>query len=482
MADASYSKPQRSIVKGTLTSFFAEALLVPTGLLTAIFLTRHLGPKGYGLFTLAATIVTWIEWTSTSIFARTTIKFISEALDWRPVGTTVVQQHLLVSGIATLLLCVLAAPIAQLMGEPTFTNYLILFSLEIPLFNLARAHRSILNGLGNFSEQAIAGACRLITKLLLVVLLVKLGFSLSGAILGSIAAQSIELLVGRFYVRPALFRRSSFQAKQLWDYAIPLTLFALLMRLYEKIDLMALKVLGGTAEQAGIYGAAQNLSLLPCLFALSFSPILLSNASSKLRDGDKDGAKKISQQGMRIVLLLLPFGAIISGDAGSIINLIFGSQYKEAAPLLALLIFGAFAQLMISITTAILIVANKPNWTFTLTAPLLPLAIIGHWLLIPQLGAVGAAIVTTILMILGAIITTCAVYYVWQILPPPSTLVRSIIVCGLAYALASCISTPGLWLILKLGAISLLIPFLFLFLHEFSAEEINAFRSQIYRK
>jgi O-antigen/teichoic acid export membrane protein len=484
MTDVSNSQPQqqRSTLQGTFKGFIAEALLVPTGLITAIFLTRELGSDGYGLFTLATTIVTWIEWTCTSIFSRTTIKFIGEAEDWRPIGTTIIQQYLLVSSIATLLLASLTVPIANLMGETTFTTYLLLFSVEIPLFSLARAHRSILNGLGNFSEQAMAGASRLIARLLLIVVLVKLGFSLFGAIFGSLGASLVELLVARLYVRPALFCRSSFKAKQLWNYAIPITLFSLSMRLYEKLDLMALKVLGGTAQEAGIYGAAQNLSLLPSLFAVSFSPVLLSNTSRKLRDGDKAGAQKMCQQGMRLVLLMLPCAAMTSGEAGGIINLFFGSQYKDAAPILALLIFGAFGQLMISVSTVILIAADKPNWTFTLIAPLLPLAVIGHWLYIPRMKAVGAATVTTVLAFFGVMLTLIAVYRVWQILPPLYTLGRSILVCLITYALAAYIPSPGFLLLLKLGAIALLIPFLFFIFQEFSTEEITVFRTRILEK
>lgn len=466
-------------LKGTIRVFLAEAMLLPTGLLTAVFLTRWLGPEGYGLFTLAATVVAWIAWSTTSIFSRTTIKFVSEADDWRPVGATVLRQHLAVSSGAALLLWLLAAPIAKLLGEPRLTTYLPLFALEIPLFSLAHAHRGILIGLGGFTQQAIASASRWIARLILIVLLVGLGLSVQGAILGSVGASLVELVINRFHVRPSLFRRSSFPAKQLWGYALPLFLSAISMRLYDKLDLLTLKVLGGTAQQAGIYGAAQNLSLVPKIFALSFSPLLLSTLIRACKGGDIHQARELGRQAMRVVLGLLPFGAMTAGAAPWIIGLIFGSQFLPAAPLLALLIFGAIAQVTISVATAILIAADKPNWTFALTGPLLPLAVIGHLLLIPPLGAIGASLVTTLFASLGAIAAIVAVYRVWQILPPHRTLWRSILVCGLAYALAANLPAPGFWLLLKLSAISLLIPLAFLLLGEFSAGEIALVRSMV---
>ncbi|MBA3316502.1 MAG: oligosaccharide flippase family protein, partial [Gemmatimonadales bacterium] len=103
------------------------------------------------------------------------------------------------------------------------------------------------------------------SRLLLVVLFVELGRSIEGAVLGSIGASLIELAVCRFFVRPAFSLRAAFQVGKLWGYAAPLLLSAVALRLYDKLDLVALTALGGTPEQAGHYGAAQNLAILPSL-------------------------------------------------------------------------------------------------------------------------------------------------------------------------------------------------------------------------
>jgi O-antigen/teichoic acid export membrane protein len=467
------------MLSGTIRIFLAEAILFPTGLITAAFLTRELGPEGYGLLTLAATIVTWIEWCTSSIFFRTTIKFISEAKDWLPIGATVLQQHVLISGAATCLLCFLAMPIAKLMGESSLAIYLQLFALQILFFNAARAHRTILTGLGKYSEGAITGASRWIARMILMILLVKLGFSVTGAILGSVGAALVELIIARFYIRPPLFYRSSFPVNQLWNHAVPMTLYAFSMHLYNKQDLMLLKILGGTAQEAGVYGAAQNLALVPSIFALSFAPVLLSTLGQTRRNQEIEQAQKLSQRAMRLVLLILPFAAMTAGAAPGIVGLIFGSQFLPAGPLLAILIFAAFAQLMISVATAILTAADKPRWTFAITGPLLPLAIVGHWLLIPKMGAIGAAISTTLFATLGAIVAIICVYYVWHVIPPFFTICRSLAVCIITYYLTAYWQSIDFWLPLKLLAITLLIPSIFLILGEFTKIEIVQVLSKV---
>ncbi len=469
--------PARHTLVGTLRVFLADMLILPTGLLTTAYLTRRLGPEGYGLFILAATLVAWVEWSVSSLFSRTTIKFVGEAQDWRPVGAAVAWLHLLSGAAAMLLLALLAGPLAALLHEPRLAGYLRLFSLDIPLFALAQAHRNILVGIGGFRERALASAGRWVSRLLIIVLLVQLGFSVSGAILGSIAASLVELVIGRIYVRPSLWRPAGFSVRPLWGYAVPLLFAAVSLRLFDKLDLVSLKALGASAEQAGIYGAAQSLSLVPGIFALSFSPLLLSTLTRLLLSGEADAARKMGRDAMRLALLLFPFAGLVAGAAPEIVRLIFGQRFLSAAPLLALLIFGAVALMMVSVASAILIGAGKPGWTVALASPLVPLALTGCFFFIPAWGPRGAALATTLTAAAGALASILAVKRLWGILPSATTLLRSFLLSTLAYIAAALWPAPGILLLVKLPAISLLICLAYSFLGEFSAAERELIRS-----
>lgn len=475
---SSGSSPQR-ILDGTILVFLSELLMLPTGIITAGFLTRRLGSGDYGLWTLAVTLVTWIEWGVTSVFSRATIKVVGDADDWRPVAAVVLRLHLGVSLAVTLALWLLATPIAALFKEPTLASYLRLMALDVPVFSLAFAHRHILIGIGGFRQRAYASAGRWIARMLLIVLFVALGFLVTGAILGCIGASLVELTLCRFYIRPSLFCRSTFPARQLWDYALPLFLFGLTLRFYDKLDLFALKALGGTAAQAGFYGAAQNLALLPGIFAVSYSPLLLSTLTRTLRDGRLDEAREMGRKSLRVVLWMLPFAGMAAGIASEIVRLIFGSHFLPAAPLLSVLIFGALGLVMLSVTTSILIAVGKPGWTLGLMGPLIPIAVVGHLLLIPRFGAVGAACVSAFVAGLGGLASVAAVYRLWRILPPAATLWRSLLIGGVAYVFCALWHTPHLWLLLKLPAVTLLILLMFLALGEFSTDEVAPLRSAL---
>jgi O-antigen/teichoic acid export membrane protein len=185
---------------------------------------------------------------------------------------------------------------------------------------------------------------------------------------------------------------------------------------------------------------------------------------------------------MRVTLWLIPVAAIIAGAAPEIVRVVFGSAFVQAGPLLALLIVGAIANVMLMVSLTIMMAAGLPARTVMFTAPLVPLALGGHFWLIPRLGEQGAALVTVGVSLLGASVAVASVYALWKVWPPAGTLLRSLVI-GLVVGAASLWwTTPGLFVFAKLivlGMISLLGYWL---IGEFRQGEIAVVRSLLLRK
>jgi O-antigen/teichoic acid export membrane protein len=464
--------------EGVLRVFLAELLFVPTGLLTAAFLTHRLGPMRYGQLTLALTIVAWVEWSVVAVFSRAAIKLVSEAEDWRPVGAVLMRASLILGIAAAVLLAIVAPPLAALLDEPRLAGLLAILALDIPLFTLAQAHRNVLTGLGSFSARATSCAGRFVARLLLVLLLVELGLSVTGAALASLGASMAELLICRCYVQPTLTGRAPFSVRSLLSLATPLFLIGMSLRLFEKLDLLALKALGGTPEQAGYYGAAQNLALLPSLFSLAISPVLLAALGKELQSGAVGSARSLARDALRMVVLSIPVSAVVAGCASELAGTIFGDRFTPAATPLSLLIFGSSAMLMISVTSAILTAVDRANVALALSAPLVPLAIVGHLAIVPTLGPRGAALITLVGASLGALAQLIAVHRHWDIHPGLPTIGRVATASALALALAARWPTRGASLLLvKLPAIGLIAVIVLGVLGEFSQAELAAARA-----
>ena len=452
-----HSTGARHMLDGTIRVFLSESLLIPTGLITTIFLTRILGPESYGIYGLAVGIVLWIEYSICNMFGGTSIKFIGETDDWEPIATTVLKLYLIVSAAAVIALWLFSGKIAAILNAPKLGSYLSLLAIDIPIFVLSTAHRHILVGLGKFKERALTSAARWLSRLVLIVILVGIGLSVEGAILGIIASSLLELIIVRSYIRPPIFKHSDFDTRKLWGFVAPLFLFSVSMRLYDKLDLLLLKGMGGTAEQAGIYVAAQNLSIVPGLFALSFSPLLLATISRTISSGNKASVAHLVETSYRIVVLFLPFAAMTAGCSNEVVKLILGVEYEGSAPLLSLLIFGSIATIFISVNYAVLTASGKPGLPFLLAGPIVPLSVLAYFFVIPKFGMIGASFVYTSFAWLGAVVTITAVYYLWQTYPPGKTILWSVLISVAAYIAAQMWSTPGLLVIVKVCLITLII-------------------------
>jgi O-antigen/teichoic acid export membrane protein len=462
--------------------FLAEALVIPTGLATAIYLTRRLGPASYGAFTLAASLVATVEWSTTSMLGRAALQYLSEADDAADATGVVVRIYLLVGCAGGLLLALAAGSLAALLGDPALRRHLVLFSLDVPIFAVAQAHRQVLVGGGAFRLRAVAGSARWLTRLALIVVLVESGLSVEGAILATIAASGAELAVSRVGAKPSLRPFGPMPGWGTLRYALPLALFALSLRLFDKLDLLMVKGLGGSLERAGVYGAAQNLSSFPTLLALSISPLLLSSLGQALRERDRAAADALARDALRVVLLMVPFAALLAGAAPGAVGLLFGDAYREAAPLAAVLIFGGMAMVLFSVATAVLTAGGRAGWTLALAAPLPVLAFAGHAWWIPRVGPIGAAGVTTSCSVLGALATLIAVRRAWGVTAPLATALRTALVGAGAYAFGAAAPGGAPGLVLWLAAAALAVPAAYALLGELAPDERTALGAWLRRR
>jgi O-antigen/teichoic acid export membrane protein len=472
--------PGQETLAGTVRVFAAEALIFPTGIVTAAFLTRWLGADGYGVFSLAALLVTWFQWSVVALLSRPTILSIRGADEWKPLATRILHVHL-AAGVMCAVILYLAAPLlARALSVPSLTFYLRLFALDLPVFVYAHGHRNIATGLGRFGHRARAVATRWTARMALILLLVGLGWSITGAIVASIGASILELIVARRYDRAPLFTRSAASARPFLVAAAPLFLSAIALRILQDADLFALKALGASTAEAGIYAAARNLALATGVFSGAFAPLILSTLVRLVREGAVDHARDMSRDALRLVLALTPFVALAAGASDGIVRLIFGAAFAPAGPLLSRLIFAGLAFTVIAVGSAILIAGGRIDLPARIFAAMLPLTIAAHVWIIPRFGAIGAAWVTTGAMTMGATVTLVAIGRMWGVAPPLASVIRTAAISFAAGLAARAWPAAGLELVVELVLIGGAIPLAFLALGEFSRRELSIARQAVF--
>ncbi len=462
---------------GAFWVVLAQSLIAPIGFATVIFLTRALGPAGYGHYALVLTLVTWVELGISAMFSRSAVKFISAARDWQPVATTLVQWYLTAGGLAMLALWAAADPLARALGTPELALWIRLAALDVPVFAAAQAHVQILVGLGRFRSRAWLGALRWTARFVLIVLLVTAGLSVAGAVLGVAASSALMLLVCRRQCRPPVFVRSTFKGRRLWSYSIPLMLSAWSFNLLAGLDLMALKLLGVTADQVGVYGAALNVATMPSIVAAGVAPLLLSTVSRLRQQGAAAEARQIASQGLRLGVLVAPFLAAVAGSAGELTRLLFGPGFVTTGLLMPALLLAGLGRLMVTVTHMILIAAGRPTWTAYLMAPPVLLAVVAFPLAIPVAGAVGAASVAVAVWWLAAGAALAAlIRFGWPAVRR-RTVFNAVVSSAAVFALAILCPTPGLLVLLKLALLAAAAMLALLGLGELDRRELTWIRS-----
>ena len=441
------------MIDGTVRVFLAEALIVPTGLLTVAYLTRQLGPSDYGRYTLAVALIAWLEWGLAAPFGRASVRLLAAATDWLPVASLVIRAELIAGSVVALAL-VLAAPlVAAALHEPALTSLLQLLSLDLPLFGLSHAHQQVLVALGRFRARALLSAARWTVRLVLIVAAVEAGWSTHGVVLAIVGTSVAEVALARRFVKPPIFRRSHVPVRMLFEYVVPLLLTALSLRLFERLDVMMLKLFGRSAGDVGVYGAAQALTLATGMFAAAFVPLLLSTVTRAVEAGDLSHARDIGRDSLRVVVLLLPLAAILAASARDVIALVFGPEYLAGVPVFQCLIFAGVMGVAIAVGCALLVSAGKPGWTLGVAGPLPVLAIAAHAWAIPRFGSIGAAAVTMCCSVVGAAFAFGAVHLMWQITPRSASVLKGVALAVVGAVVAGAWPTPGLWVVLKLGVL-----------------------------
>jgi O-antigen/teichoic acid export membrane protein len=424
---------------GSSLVFAAELLLVPTGLITAGFLTRQLGAEGYGLFTLLATVVGWLQWVTNSMLARAAHRQVAGATEWRPVAAEVVRLHLQAGGLVGAALFVCASPLAHVLQQPSVTGLLRLLALDVLVFALAAAYRNVLIGRNEYGTWAAATAARWVMRLVAIVGFVSLGWTVTGAVLGIMVANVAELVVGRWRVG-ALVRASPHEAagirRALFTVVAPVALSAIGLRTFDRADLLLLSVMGTDAATLGLYGAAQNLTVIVSIVASSVSPAVLATVSRLRLQGDEAGALRVSVDALRLPFLALPFIALAAGSAPEILQTIYGTGFAAAAVPFSVLLLGSGVLLVVSVATVLLVAADRGWSVVAISTPMLAGLVLMAVVLIPHYGSTGAAVATLVAATGGAVASMMITTRVAALQYPVRSMLVGAVLAVVAYVVA----------------------------------------------
>ena len=400
------------LIRGAGGSLVLKVTDAALGLAVSLVLARALKPEGLGIYSFALSVVGLlgvpVMMGLPSLVVREVARY-HVAGEWallRGVLTRAAQVMVVLSAvIGPIAAAVVWARSDQI--DPAQSETLMWALILLPLLSLNRLREASLLGLGRVF-QALAPE-RLFSP---VAMLLAIGaYMVTGELgppeamaLNCMATTLVFLLGARFLARSVPSEVRGTRPKYdngVWTRSlIPLSLLAGLNVIVSQTDLFMLGLLSTKAD-VGLYRVAFSGAALVLFFYAALNMVLMPHFARLYNAGDMERLQRLITTATRSVFAsALPIAGAFVLFGGGILELVYGSAYRPAYLTLAIL---SGAQLFNVFTGSVYDALNMSGHERdTMKGVVLSAAanVVLNWLLIPHYGSTGAAIATSMSILL----------------------------------------------------------------------------------
>jgi O-antigen/teichoic acid export membrane protein len=412
------------IVQGLSWTMFGTGSVQVTGLVTGVFISNYLGLEEFGKYGIIISTIGMLSMFAGMAMGYTVTKFVSEYRSTEPAksGRYIGMTFLVCMGssmIAAITLFVFSGFFAKLLLNDIRIQSLLRFASPILiLFALNSVARAGLVGLELFRLIAIIEFTHSVFRFIVIVIL-GIIFKLSGVIIGLVLSE-VGVFVLMYYILQKKCSEKGFSisykgSKQewrvLWEFTIPSFLSNIIMNPANWVCNVLIVNLPNGLFHMGILTAARQIQS-----AVSFVPMRLMNVTLPAMSnlfGEQRIARyyELAFYTQVSILGISFFMALPLMFFSRLIMSIYGDNFKsEYHVLIAMLIFGIFYILEISLAEALLAQGKslKKFWIFS-GVTLFSIGL--FWFIFLPYGALGYAISMSISHFMGVLILT--IYLMW---------------------------------------------------------------------
>ncbi len=421
----------KKIVKGAGISFTGTVIGTAFGYLARMIIGRFLGPSEYGIVSIGfvvMTIAATLSLVGLNAGIQRYVSFYKGKGDERRIKGTIIGALKIsfpLSLILTFLIFLGADWISiHVFHEPNLTPVLRIFAIGIPFWVLTTIFNS-----GSVGFQEIKYKVYTIFifkdtfKLIAIVTLLALGYGILGASVGWVIAIILSSFLAFYFLEHKVFsilnsRVTSISVdKELLLFSFPLIFAGLAALITSYTDTLMLGYFC-TSSEVGVYNAAMPTASLLLIISGSFTVIFMPVVSELHARGMENELKKSYSSVTKWVFsLVLPAFILIAFFSDSIMCLMFGSEYIVGATALRVLAFGYFIFSLFSLASSLLQSYGKTGIVMKCSFIGAGANIILNFLLIPVYGVNGAAIATTVSLVLLGILYFLFIYRIKKIQP-----------------------------------------------------------------
>lgn len=403
-------RPLKKILGNSLWQISEKILTMLLSIVISGVIARYLGVEQYGLVNYVISVVSLFTAFSTLGMEKITIQDIVRQKDKEEVilGTSFIIR--LIGGIVLIIISQItlyllngAVLIYQILG--IIMGFCMVFKAFEVIEYYLQAHMNL----------KIVSVIRFTTAIIVAiakVLVVLCDWGVIGFVLTYLVDAVTAGMLFYIYYKINRYKKWKFSkgyAKKLLARCWYIAIAGLLSTMYMRIDQVMLgKMLTDTTEN-GIYSAAVRIAemwyFIPSAIVASFQP----NINARKKANDEEGYINLIQQLYDIVAIIgITFGISITCFGWLAIDILYGTAYLQASRVLMVMAWAGLFATLGTARSIWLINENLQKYTiiYTLTGAITNVVL--NYLLIPSLGALGAAITTLISQIVADLLTLMA--------------------------------------------------------------------------
>jgi O-antigen/teichoic acid export membrane protein len=397
------SKTLQDLLKVLSGNIIAQGI----GFLAIIIISRDLGPKQYGVFSLLLAIFTVAVQISDFGVSTSYVKYVSEnILKAKEIFVTVILSKVILSLLVITTLYFSAGLISDFFFESREYKRLIeIIAIAILFHAFFAVIVSHFQAVQNFKIFAYLNIAHNFLKLLSVVI-VAFAFSQEKHLEYFIITYAF--VVVPFILVISLKNYKLFRYIKQFDFNYFIQIYklgfwvflsSLAVMVIMRLDMMMLQKMS-TSLEVGYYSVAMNLAMIFPLITASLVTTLLPKMDEFLKNHTvKDYVLRVFSKTKYVVAILIVMELL----SPFVIKLLFGEQYAESISVFQILLVAFTFGVIINPISLVMYSINKAYLLTIMNWVQLPLNYFGNLLLIPIWQADGAAVSTIILRILGGL-------------------------------------------------------------------------------
>jgi O-antigen/teichoic acid export membrane protein len=434
-----------TIFKGAGLFLVGKVVSRVFGLLTNLVLTRFLGASLYGIYAYLNVIFGLI-----TVFTRlggdkSVMRFLPEYSDQprkRQAMLTLAYGTTLGASVLVAIAIYVFAPLISTLtlDDPLLVQVLRITAIVIPFNTLSMITYSVFKGIERMDYNvAVSSVVSPVLRLVFVGGAVALGYSLIGAAAGLIVSGFLTMIVAfvvllRKTETGSVSRPTRSEAKQYYDFSVPLTFTQLGSFLYNRIDVLMIGFfLSGSA--VGIYNITVLLSRVLSLPLTAFNQLFPPIASDLYHAGQHERLQSIYASVTRLILTAALFPAIAMFVYAPELLGLFGEDFAKGESVLVLFIFAQVTNAMVGPSGYLLMMSDHQYLTMINQVGSGILNATLNYVLILRFGFIGAALATASVLSAINLLRLIEVWYLEGLSPYDTTYLKPV-AAGIASGVA----------------------------------------------